>query len=91
MGMLSLKSVVKYATHRHGILAFFLVTVHDPICTELGNLEDALYSSFFPSQPTTCSLSVMFLNTSGPWRPGPSLRGNGDVAFDLEDVLRGDT
>lgn len=26
----------------------FLVTVHDPICTESGNLEAALYGSFFP-------------------------------------------
>lgn len=26
----------------------FLVTVHDPICTEFGNLTDALYSSFLP-------------------------------------------
>ncbi|PSR72934.1 hypothetical protein PHLCEN_2v11171 [Hermanssonia centrifuga] len=26
----------------------FLVTVHDPICTELGNLEAALYGSFLP-------------------------------------------
>lgn len=26
----------------------FLVTVHDPICTEFGNLADALYSSFLP-------------------------------------------
>jgi urease len=26
----------------------FLVTVHDPICTEIGNLADALYGSFLP-------------------------------------------
>jgi urease len=26
----------------------FLVTVHDPICTEDGNLEAALYGSFLP-------------------------------------------
>jgi urease len=26
----------------------FLVTVHDPICTETGNLENALYGSFLP-------------------------------------------
>jgi urease len=26
----------------------FLVTVHDPICTEFGNLADALYGSFLP-------------------------------------------
>ncbi|KAF9500001.1 urease [Pleurotus eryngii] len=26
----------------------FLVTVHDPICTESGNLENALYGSFLP-------------------------------------------
>ena len=26
----------------------FLVTVHDPICTEFGNLTDALYGSFLP-------------------------------------------
>ncbi|KAF9790420.1 urease [Thelephora terrestris] len=26
----------------------FLVTVHDPICTESGNLADALYGSFLP-------------------------------------------
>jgi urease len=26
----------------------FLVTVHDPICTEDGNLGEALYGSFFP-------------------------------------------
>jgi urease len=26
----------------------FLVTVHDPICTESGNLEAALYGSFLP-------------------------------------------
>lgn len=26
----------------------FLVTVHDPICTEFGNLVDALYGSFLP-------------------------------------------
>ena len=26
----------------------FLVTVHDPICTEFGNLGDALYGSFLP-------------------------------------------
>jgi len=27
----------------------FLVTVHDPICTEFGNLADALYGSFLPT------------------------------------------
>ena len=26
----------------------FLVTVHDPICTETGNLQLALYGSFLP-------------------------------------------
>jgi urease len=26
----------------------FLVTVHDPICTEFGNIEAALYGSFLP-------------------------------------------
>ena len=26
----------------------FLVTVHDPVCTEFGNLADALYGSFLP-------------------------------------------
>lgn len=26
----------------------FLVTVHDPICTESGNLDAALYGSFLP-------------------------------------------
>ncbi|KAG8986613.1 Urease [Tulasnella sp. 427] len=26
----------------------FLVTVHDPICTDSGNLQEALYGSFFP-------------------------------------------
>ena len=26
----------------------FLVTVHDPICTESGNLHEALYGSFLP-------------------------------------------
>ena len=26
----------------------FLVTVHDPICTDNGNLEAALYGSFLP-------------------------------------------
>ena len=36
--------------HRHvDVLArVFLVTVHDPICTESGNLEAALYGSFLP-------------------------------------------
>ncbi|PFH46770.1 hypothetical protein AMATHDRAFT_69086 [Amanita thiersii Skay4041] len=29
----------------------FLVTVHDPICTEEGNLEAALYGSFLPVPP----------------------------------------
>jgi Urease beta subunit len=29
----------------------FLVTVHDPICTEFGNLEAALYGSFLPVPP----------------------------------------
>lgn len=29
----------------------FLVTVHDPICTEDGNLEAALYGSFLPIPP----------------------------------------
>jgi hypothetical protein len=29
----------------------FLVTVHDPICTEFGNLEAALYGSFLPIPP----------------------------------------
>ena len=29
----------------------FLVTVHDPICTEFGNLTDALYGSFLPVPP----------------------------------------
>ncbi|KAH8829466.1 hypothetical protein DL96DRAFT_1814677 [Flagelloscypha sp. PMI_526] len=29
----------------------FLVTVHDPICTESGDLEAALYGSFFPVPP----------------------------------------
>src|SRR4051812_16089870 len=26
----------------------YLVTVHEPICTDNGNLEDALYGSFLP-------------------------------------------
>lgn len=30
------------------ICSVFLVTVHDPICTESGNLEHALYGSFLP-------------------------------------------
>ncbi|KAF8626608.1 hypothetical protein AX17_006526 [Amanita inopinata Kibby_2008] len=29
----------------------FLVTVHDPICTDDGNIEAALYGSFFPIPP----------------------------------------
>lgn len=29
----------------------FLVTVHDPICTESGSLEAALYGSFLPIPP----------------------------------------
>lgn len=29
----------------------FLVTVHDPICTEDGDLEAALYGSFLPIPP----------------------------------------
>ena len=29
----------------------FLVTVHDPICTESGNIEAALYGSFLPVPP----------------------------------------
>jgi hypothetical protein len=29
----------------------FLVTIHDPICTESGNLEAALYGSFLPIPP----------------------------------------
>ena len=29
----------------------FLVTVHDPICTESGNIEAALYGSFLPIPP----------------------------------------
>lgn len=31
----------------------FLVTVHDPICTEDGNLEAALYGSFLPIPPSS--------------------------------------
>ncbi|TFL02575.1 urease [Pterulicium gracile] len=27
----------------------FLVTVHDPVCTDSGNIEDALYGSFLPA------------------------------------------
>jgi urease len=30
------------------LIRVFLVTVHSPICTESGNLEDALYGSFLP-------------------------------------------
>lgn len=30
------------------ICRVFLVTVHDPICTESGDLNAALYSSFYP-------------------------------------------
>ncbi|KAG8848727.1 hypothetical protein FRB91_010533 [Serendipita sp. 411] len=29
----------------------FLVTVHDPICTDSGNIHDALYGSFLPAPP----------------------------------------
>ncbi|TFK35571.1 urease [Crucibulum laeve] len=29
----------------------FLVTVHDPVCTESGNIDAALYGSFLPSPP----------------------------------------
>ena len=29
-------------------LSVFLVTVHDPICTQSGNLQNALYGSFLP-------------------------------------------
>ena len=28
------------------------MTVHDPICTDSGNIEAALYGSFFPIPPT---------------------------------------
>lgn len=42
---------VHLAIHTHNALtpeSVFLVTVHDPICTESGNLEAALYGSFLP-------------------------------------------
>lgn len=45
MGKLSfifLLSIVKCC------FSVFLVTVHDPICTEDGNLDNALYGSFLP-------------------------------------------
>ena len=40
--LLSLESVLI------SLCRVFLVTVHDPICTEFGNLGDALYGSFLP-------------------------------------------
>ena len=33
------------------IYSVFLVTVHDPICTDSGDLKAALYGSFFPIPP----------------------------------------
>ncbi len=33
------------------LFSVFLVTVHDPICSEDGNIEAALYGSFFPIPP----------------------------------------
>lgn len=33
------------------VYSVFLVTVHDPICTESGDLQAALYGSFFPIPP----------------------------------------
>ncbi|KAJ3712160.1 urease [Lentinula raphanica] len=36
----------------------FLVTVHDPICTESGNLEAALYGSFLPIPPQSAFSST---------------------------------
>ena len=35
------------------VQSVFLVTVHDPVCTEDGNLENALYGSFLPIPSTS--------------------------------------
>lgn len=34
------------------VASVFLVTVHDPICADSGDLEAALYGSFLPVPPT---------------------------------------
>jgi len=36
----------------------FLVTVHDPICTESGDVEAALYGSFLPIPPESAFPSI---------------------------------
>jgi urease len=46
MGMINLFIIFIAALLR--ITSVFLVTVHDPVCTESGNLEAALYGSFLP-------------------------------------------
>jgi hypothetical protein len=48
----------------------FLVTVHDPICTEFGNLADALYA-FLPTNPVQRSIcrtrTVRIRQARSPW------------------------
>jgi len=43
----------------HLFLSVFLVTVHDPIGTESGDLEAALYGSFLPV-PSACDIDRLF-------------------------------
>ncbi|KAF4614281.1 hypothetical protein D9613_007992 [Agrocybe pediades] len=51
-----LKEIQVEGTFDDGV---FLVTVHDPICTESGDLEAALYGSFLPV-PAACDMDRLF-------------------------------
>lgn len=53
-----------------------LVTVHHPIAAENGDLELALYGSFFPAPPLS-----LFDDTEPDIRPGECLSGEGEITL----------
>ncbi|GLB40138.1 putative urease alpha-subunit, N-terminal domain [Lyophyllum shimeji] len=59
----------------------FLVTVHDPICTEDGNLEAALYGSFLPIPSDELFPPTNPAEYAEEKAPGAIIAGNGRVVI----------
>jgi len=59
----------------------FLVTVHDPICTESGNLEAALYGSFLPIPEQSLFPIVDESEYASEKMPGAIVSTNEDIVI----------
>jgi urease len=59
----------------------FLVTVHDPICTESGDIAAALYGSFLPLPPADVFPPIKFTDYSRDKAPGAVIVKQGRIVL----------